>query len=209
MWTHNVSEKIDWFDNWGRFPWKKYMLVTLITFIFLSLFIIFTTFFYFKSYKPTYSFEKHIVNYSITAIVLGIFILISFWARNPMCVKIGFGENNLYLYNKPRKVFKRPLVIPYVHILGLCYFSSLGLYQFVYVKQNALVWSYFLSKDNILRVQKKLQLETEKEKWKGDFQIYRVLKNQPLVEIEPNKYVPLSAWVKMMENKKNEVYWRE
>jgi len=79
----------------------------------------------------------------------------------------------------------------------------------VYVKQNALVWSYFLSKDNILRVQKKLQLETEKEKWKGDFQIYRVLKNQPLVEIEANKYVPLSAWVKMMENKKNEVYWRE
>jgi len=210
MWTHNVSEKIDWFDNIAAAnPWKKIWVIIFIGFFFISLFVTSATFFYFKAYKPTYSLERHIVNYSITAIILGIFGVISFWAMDPMCIKIGFGEKNLYLYNTARKVFKQPLIIPYSEIIGLLYLSSIDLYRFIYRTHNTRRLSYFLTKENMLRLQKKLELQAEVGVWKGDFQIYRVLKNQPLVEIEANKYVSLSAWVKMMENKKNKVYWRE
>jgi len=209
MWTHNVSEKIDWFDNIVVNSWKKIWVVIFIGLFFVSLIVTSATFFYFKAYNPKYSLETHIVFYAIATLATASYAIILFYLLDPTCVKIGFGERNFYLFNTARKVFKHPLIIQYSDVIGLLCIPSSNLCQFVYRKHNVVVWGYRLSKENTLRLQRKLQTEAEMGRWIGDLKIYNMRVDQLKVEIEANKYVPLSAWVKMMENKKNKVYWRE
>jgi len=181
------------FDRRERIFW---LLCELIMFVF----IVYIVDFYVHLDSKNLLVPRYLVDALVGAILFNITIgILGAEILTLKCEKIGFGEDGVYIFHRWNRHFNKPLFIAYSEILHLYYSYPYDRFMFSH-RSRFVSESVFVSeitRENMKRLRKRLEVLKEKGEWNGDLKIYTFVD-------ETGKYIGPVPKVYTMDDEKNE-----